>query len=100
VLLERFGNVRAFNYLDIGGCSVKEGIGLLSNFGDFTKLKSLVLDGNLINTIPRRFKDLNALVTLEMSQCPNSVVVQALPSNLEWLNIGNYPKLTNVPWAI
>jgi len=56
------------------------------------------LDGNLMSTIPETFKDLNALVTLQMSQCPNLVVVQALPSNLEWLNIGNCPKLTNIPY--
>jgi Leucine-rich repeat (LRR) protein len=98
VLLERFGKVKAFNYLNIGGCLVEEGIGLVSNFGDLAKLKSLDLDGNLMSTIPESFKDLNALVTLQMSQCPNLVVIQALPSNLERLNIGNCPKLTNIPY--
>jgi len=98
MLLERFGDVKAFDYLDIGGCSFGEGIGLVSNFGDLANLKSLFLDGNLMSTIPESFKDLNVLVTLQMSQCPNLVVVQALPSNLERLNIGNCPKLTNIPY--
>jgi Leucine-rich repeat (LRR) protein len=98
VLLERFGDVKAFDYLDIGGCSVGEGIRLVSNFGDIAKLKSLFLDGNLMSTFPESFKDLNGLVTLQMSQCPNLVVIQALPSNLERLNIGNCPKLTNIPY--
>jgi Leucine-rich repeat (LRR) protein len=98
VLLERLGYVKAFNYLNIGGCSVEKKIGLGSNFGNFAKLKSLALDGNLMNTIPNSFKDLNALVTLHMSQCPNLVVIQALPSNLEQLKIGYCPQLTNIPY--
>jgi hypothetical protein len=61
-------------------------------------LKSLFLDGNLMSTIPKSFKGLNALVTLQMPQCLNLVVVQTLPSNLECLNIGNCPKLTNIPY--
>jgi Leucine-rich repeat (LRR) protein len=98
MLPESFGHPKALNHLNLHGCSFGEGIGLPSNVGDLTNLKSLSLDGNLMSTIPKTFKDLNALVTLQMSQCPNLVVVQALPSNLERLNIGNCPKLTNIPY--
>jgi Leucine-rich repeat (LRR) protein len=52
---------------------------------------------NLVSTIPKSFKDLSALVELDMTDCPNLVVVEALPSNLETLNMGNCRKLTNIP---
>jgi Leucine-rich repeat (LRR) protein len=87
-----------FNHLNLVGCLFGEGIKLPSNVGDLTNLKSLSLDGNLMSTIHESFKDLNVLVTLQMLQCPNLVVVQALPSNLERLIIGNCPKLTNIPY--
>ncbi|CAK9200268.1 unnamed protein product [Sphagnum troendelagicum] len=97
MLPESFGQLQALNHLNLGGCSFGKGIGLPSNVGDLINLKSLVLNGNLMTTIPESFKDLNALVTLKMLQCPNLVVVQALPSKLERLYIGNCPKLTNIP---
>jgi Leucine-rich repeat (LRR) protein len=97
MLPESFGQLQALNHLNLGGCLFGEGTGLPSNVGDLINLKSLVLNGNLMTTIPESFKDLNALVTLKMLQCPNLVVVQALPSKLERLYIGNCPKLTNIP---
>ncbi len=61
ILPESFGQLKALNHLDFHGCLIRKGIGLLSNFGDLTKLKSLSLDGNLMNTIPESFKDLSSL---------------------------------------
>ncbi len=98
MLPKNIGQLKALNQLNLGGGSFGEGIGLPSNVGDLTNLKSLFLIGNLMRTIPESFKDLNALVTLQMLQCPNLVVVRALPSNLERLNIGNCPKLINIPY--
>jgi len=61
ILLESFGQLKALNHLDLHGCLIGKGIGLPSNFGDLTKLKSLSLDGNLMNFIPKSFKDLSSL---------------------------------------
>ncbi|KAH8946616.1 hypothetical protein BDL97_12G105200 [Sphagnum fallax] len=94
---ESVAQLEVLNHFSLGGCSFGEGIGWPSNVGNLTNLKSLFLSGNLMTTIPESFKDLNALVNLQMLQCPNLVVVQTLPLNLEWLNIGNCPKLTNIP---
>jgi Leucine-rich repeat (LRR) protein len=97
MLPESFGQLKALHYLSFFGCSIGKRIRLPSNFGDLTKLKSLFLMKNFMSTIPKSFKDLSALVELDMKDCPNLVVVEALPSNLETLNMGNCQKLTNIP---
>jgi Leucine-rich repeat (LRR) protein len=56
-----FGQLKAFNHLELCGCLIGKGIGLASNFRNLTKLKSLSLDGNLMNTILESFKALNSL---------------------------------------
>jgi Leucine-rich repeat (LRR) protein len=80
MLPESFGQLQALNHLNLGGCSFGEAIGLLSNVGDFTNLKSLSLDGNLMNTIPESLKALNAL------QWQDSPMLE-LPKNLNLFNL-------------
>jgi Leucine-rich repeat (LRR) protein len=80
MLPESFGQLQALNHLNLGGCSFGEGIGLPSNVGDFTNLKSLSLDGNLMNTIPKSLKALSAL------QWQDSPMLQ-LPKNLNLFNL-------------
>jgi hypothetical protein len=48
-------------------------------------------------TLPESFKELQALVYLEMHHCPNLVDVQGLPWSLESLGLGNCPKLIDIP---
>jgi hypothetical protein len=44
-------------------------------------------------SLPEGFKELQALVSLEMRHCPNLVDVQGLPWSLEYLDLGDCPKL-------
>jgi len=48
-------------------------------------------------TFPEDFKELQALVYLEMHHCPNLVDVQGLPWSLEYLDLGDCPKLIDIP---
>jgi Leucine-rich repeat (LRR) protein len=80
MLPESFGQLQALNHLNLGGCSFGQGVGLPSNVGDLTNLKSLSLDGNLMNTIPESLKALSAL------QWQDSPMLE-LPRNLNLLNL-------------
>jgi Leucine-rich repeat (LRR) protein len=79
ILLESFGQFKALTHLNLVGCSFGEGIGLPSNVGDLTNLKSLSLDGNLMKTIPKSFKALSAL------QWQDSPMLE-LPKNMNLFN--------------
>jgi Leucine-rich repeat (LRR) protein len=96
LLPQSFGGLKTLQTLDLSQCSIGEG-GVPDSFGALAKLKTLSLSGNLISTLPENFKDLNALINLHMSHCPNLVVVQTLPQNLEYLDLGGCHKLTNIP---
>jgi len=48
-------------------------------------------------TLPESFKELQALVYLEMHHCPNLMDVQGLPWSLESLGLGDCPKLIDTP---
>jgi len=78
--LESFGRLEVLNHLNIGGYSLGEAIGLPSNDGYLTNLKSLSLDGNLMNTIPESLKTLSAL------QWQNLPMLE-LPRNLNLFNL-------------
>jgi Leucine-rich repeat (LRR) protein len=86
MLPESFGCLEVLNHLNIGGCSFGEAIGLPSNVGDLTNLKSLSLDGNLMNTIPESLKTLSALQwqDLPMLELPRNLNL----FNLVELNLG------------
>ncbi|CAK9210705.1 unnamed protein product [Sphagnum troendelagicum] len=71
--------------------------GLPSDFGRLSALTRLQLQYNYIVTLPEGFKELQALVNLEMHHCPNLVDVQGLPWSLEYLDLGNCPKLIDIP---
>jgi Leucine-rich repeat (LRR) protein len=80
MLPESFGRLKALNHLNLSGCSFGKGIGLPSNVGDLTNLKSLFLDGNLMSTIPESFKALSAL------QWKDSPMLE-LPKNFNLFNL-------------
>jgi aquaporin TIP len=80
MLPESFGQLQALNHLNLGGCLFGEGIGLPSNVGDLINLKSLVLNGNLMNNIPESLQSLNAL------QWQDSPMLE-LPRNLNLFNL-------------
>ncbi|CAM6076017.1 unnamed protein product [Sphagnum tenellum] len=96
-LPEGFGRLQALVELDLGTCSIEEK-GLSSDFGNLSALRTLRLQYNKLATLPETFRDLGALVVLEMHHCPNLIDVQALPWNLEHMDIGDCPKLTDIPF--
>jgi leucine-rich repeat protein SHOC2 len=96
-LPEGFGRLQALVELDLGTCSIEEN-GLSSDFGNLSALRTLRLQYNKLATLPETFRDLGALVSLEMHHCPNLIDVQALPWNLEHMDIGDCPKLTDIPF--
>jgi leucine-rich repeat protein SHOC2 len=96
-LPEGFGRLQALVELDLGTCSIEEK-GLSSDFGKLSALRTLCLQYNKLATLPETFRDLGALVFLEMHRCPNLIDVQALPWNLEHMDIGNCPNLTDIPF--
>ncbi len=71
--------------------------GLPSDFGGLSALTRLQLQYNYMVTLPKGFKELEALDYLEMHHCPNLVDVQGLPWSLEYLDLGDCPKLINIP---
>jgi hypothetical protein len=44
-------------------------------------------------SLPEGFKELQALVFLEMHHCPNLVDVQGLPWSLEYLDLSDCPQV-------
>ncbi|CAM6070661.1 unnamed protein product [Sphagnum tenellum] len=86
-LPEGFGRLQALAELDLGTCSIEEK-GLSSDFGNLSGLRTLRLQYNKLATLPETFRDLGALVSLDMHHCPNLIDVQALPWNLEHMDIG------------
>ncbi|CAK9212080.1 unnamed protein product [Sphagnum troendelagicum] len=91
----RFGGLKSLVDLHIGNNSIQQG-GLPSDFGGLSALTRLQLQYNYMVTLPEGFKELQALVHLEMHHCPNLVDVQGLPRNLEYLDLGNCPKLIDI----
>ncbi|CAK9190779.1 unnamed protein product [Sphagnum troendelagicum] len=96
-LPEGFGRLQALAELDLGTCSIEEK-GLSSDFGNLSGLRTLRLQYNKLATLPETFRDLGALVSLDMHHCPNLIDVQALPWNLEHMDIGDCPNLTDIPF--
>ncbi|KAH9558824.1 hypothetical protein CY35_06G028000 [Sphagnum magellanicum] len=88
-LPEGFGRLQALVELDLGSCSIEEK-GLSSDFGNLSALRTLRLQYNKLATLPETFRDLGALVFLEMHHCPNLIDVQALPWNLEHMEFGTH----------
>ncbi|CAN5971991.1 unnamed protein product, partial [Sphagnum jensenii] len=95
--MKGFGRLQALVELDLGTCSIEEK-GLSSDFGNLSALRTLRLQYNKLATLPETFRDLGALVFLEVHHCPNLIDVQALPWNLEHMDIGDCPNLTDIPF--
>ncbi|CAK9229345.1 unnamed protein product, partial [Sphagnum troendelagicum] len=95
--LEHLHLLQALVELDLGTSSIEEK-GLSSDFGNLSALRTLRLQYNKLATLPETFRDLGALVFLEMHHCPNLIDVQALPWNLEHMDIGDCPNLTDIPF--
>jgi len=96
-LPEGFGRLQALVELDLGTCSIEEK-GMSSDFGNLSALRTLRLQYNKLATLPETFRDLGALVFLEMHHCPNLIDVQALPWNFEHVDIGHCPSLIDIPF--
>ncbi|KAG0565426.1 hypothetical protein KC19_8G189700 [Ceratodon purpureus] len=70
----------------------------MGGLGALTALKNLDLsEHNTITALPKSIGNLKWLVSLDMSHCPELVTVEALPEGLERLDLGECPKLTEIP---
>ncbi|CAM6061269.1 unnamed protein product [Sphagnum tenellum] len=96
MLPKGFGGLKALVDLNISNNSFQQG-GLPSDFGRLSALKRLQLQYNYMVSLPEGFKELQALVFLEIHHCPNLVDVQGLPWSLEYLDLGDCPKLIDIP---
>ncbi|CAK9193931.1 unnamed protein product, partial [Sphagnum troendelagicum] len=99
MLPEGFGGLKSLVDLHIGNNSIQQG-GLPSDFGGLSALTRLQLQYNYMVTLPEGFKELQALVHLEMHHCPNLVDVQGLPWSLEYLDLGDCTALEELPQTI
>ncbi|KAG0565429.1 hypothetical protein KC19_8G190000 [Ceratodon purpureus] len=88
-----FQGLQALTSLDVYGASADMG-----GLGALTALKDLDLSGHkTITALPKSIGNLKWLVSLDMSHCPELVTVEALPEGLERLDLGECPKLTEIP---
>ncbi len=90
-----FGGLKSLVDLDISNNSFHQGA-LPLDFGRLSALTRLQLQYSYMVSLPEGFKELQALVFLEMHHCPNLVDVQGLPRSLEYLDLGDCPKLIDI----